>query len=227
MPSTVAALVTDPNSFFRDRRDAPSFAGPVLIITLIAILGVISSVISIRGTAGVMSQMISDADAGQSVQTLFQAFQLVGVVIGFVATYVIWVVWTGIFYGVSAVFDGSGSFTTTLKLVGWGFVPSVAGSLVSLFITVYRFEVRGFDVPTDAGPQAAQQFSQQISSGPLVALSAVLGLVFTLWAGLLWTFAVKHARQVTTRNAAIAVAVPVLFGLVGSLWGVVTALGLL
>jgi hypothetical protein len=227
MPSTVASLVTDPDSFFRDRRDAPSFAGPVLIITAIAVLGVGSAIVSIRATSELMSQMMAESDAGQGVQTFVQAFQLIGVVIGFVLTYVIWVVWTAIFYGITAIFDGTGKFTTTLKLVGWGFVPSLVGSVLNFFINVYRFEIRGFDVPANAGPQAAQQFSQQISSGPLVALSAVLGVVFTLWGGLLWTFAVKHARQVTIRNAAIAVALPVLFGLGGSFWSLVNALGVL
>ncbi|MEF8885581.1 MAG: YIP1 family protein [Haloarculaceae archaeon] len=159
MPSTMASLVTDPDSFFWDRSDAPSFIGPVLIVTGIAILGVVSSVVSLRATSEMMSQVMADAGAGQGAQTLLQAFQLVGVVIGFVVTYVVWVLWTGIFYGITAVFDGSGSFT--------------------------------------------------------------------LWAGLLWTFAVKHARQVTTRNAAIAVAFPVLFGLAASLWGLVTAVNVL
>jgi hypothetical protein len=223
----MASLVTDPNSFFRDRRDAPSFIGPVLIVTAIAVLGVGSAIISIRATSEMMGQMMADSDAGQGVQTFVQAFQLIGVVIGFVLTYVIWVLWTAIFYGITAIFDGSGGFTTTLKLVGWGFVPSLVGSVINVFINVYRFEIRGFDVPANAGPQAAQQFSQQISSGPLVALSAVLGIVFTLWGGLLWTFAVKQARQVTTRNAVIAVALPVLLGLGGSFWGLVNALGVL
>lgn len=227
MPSTMASLVTDPNSFFRDRRDDASFLGPALVITAIAVLGVGSAIVSIRATSEMMSQIMADSGAGQGAQTVLQAFQLVGVVVGFVLTYVIWVFWTAIFYGITAIFDGTGSFTTTLKLVGWGFVPSLVGSVFNLFINIYRFEIRGFDVPANAGPQAAQQFSQQISSGPLVVLSAVLGIVFTLWGGLLWTFAVKHARQVTTRNAAIAVALPILLGLGGSLWSLVNALGVL
>ena len=227
MPSTMASLVTDPNSFFRDRRDAPSFIGPVLIVTAIAVLGVGSAIISIRATSEMMGQIMADSGAGQGAQTIFQAFQLVGVVLGFLWTYVVWVLWTAIFYAITAIFDGSGGFTTTLKLVGWGFVPSLVGSAINLLINVYRFEIRGFDVPATADPQAAQEFAQQMSSGPLVALSAVLGIVFTLWGGLLWTFAVKHGRQVTTRNAAIAVALPVVLGLGASLWGLLGAFNVL
>jgi len=103
MPSTMASLVTDPNSFFRDRRDDASFLGPALIITGIAVLGVVSSVV----------------------------------------------------------------------------------------------------------------------------LSAVLGFVFTLWGALLWTLAVKHARQVETKHAVIAVALPVLLGLGASMWGLLGAVNVL
>ena len=84
---------------------------------------------------------------------------------------------------------------------------------MNLLIVVYRFRIRGFDVPSNLSGQAATQYIQQINSGPLVTLAAVLGIVFTLWSGLLWTFAVKHARQLSTRNAAITVVLPVLIGL--------------
>jgi len=223
--SSIDTLVTDPDAFFRDRSEWPSWKGPVLIVTLLAIIGVASSIIQIRATSELMSNMMTEAGAGDGFQTIFQAFQLAGVILGFVFTYVLWALWAGIFYGVSALLDGNGGFGTTMKLVGWGFVPSLLGSVLSLFITVYRFEIEGFNPPPpNAGPQATQQFMQSLSSGPLVVLSAVLGFVFTLWAGVLWAFAIKHARQLTTREGAISVALPVLFGLAGSTWGLVNAL---
>jgi hypothetical protein len=223
--SSIDTLVTDPNAFFRDRSEHPSWKGPVLIVTLIALLGVASSVVQIRVTSELTSQLATEAGAEESFQTIVQAFQLVGVVLGFIWTYVVWALWTGIFYGLSALMDGNGRFGTTLKLVGWGFVPSLVGSVISLFITVYRFEIDGFNPPPPtASPEVIQQFIQSLNSGPLVALSAVLGLVFTLWAGVLWTFAMKHARQLTTRQAALSVAFPVLLGLAGSVWGLVGAL---
>jgi hypothetical protein len=223
--SSIDTLVTDPNAFFRDRNERPSWKGPVLIVTLIALVGVASSIIQIRVTSELMNQLAVESGAGEGFQTIFQAFQLVGVILGFLFTYVIWTLWTGIFYGVSALMDGNGNFGTTMKLVGWGFVPSLVGSVFSLLITVYRFEIEGFNPPSaNAGPQATQQFIQSLSSGPLVVLSAVLGFVFTLWAGVLWTFAMKHARQLTTRQAAISVAFPVLLGLAGSAWGLINAL---
>jgi len=223
--SSIDTLVTDPNAFFRDRSERPSWKGPVLIVTLIAVLGVVSSVIQFRATAELYTQLFADAgESGETAGTIFQVFQVVGMVVGFVVNYVVWVLFAVFFYGVSALLDGNGEFSTTLKLVGWGLVPSVVGSVFSLFITVYRYEIEGVTVPADVTAESIQQFSQQVSSGPLVMLTGVLGVVFTLWSGVLWTFAMKHARQLTTRNAAITVALPVLFGIAVSLWSIINAL---
>lgn len=212
MPS-ISTLVTDPDAFFRDRSESPSWVGPALVVTLIAILGVVAGVIRIRTMGQIFEQIVADTEGGGDFTGFFQAFQLAGIVIGFVVTYVVWLLYGAYFYGASALFDGNGGFTATLKLVGWGFVPSLVGSLLNLLIVVYRFRIRGFDVPSNLSGQAAAQYMQQINSGPLVTLAAVLGIVFTLWSGLLWTFAVKHARQLSTRNAAITVVLPVLIGL--------------
>jgi len=223
--SSIDTLVTDPNAFFRDRSERPSWKGPVLIVTFIAVLGVVSSIVQFRATADLYTQMFADAGEGaEAAGTIFQVFQVVGMVIGFVVNYVVWVLIAAFFYVVSLVFDGTGEFATTLKLVGWGLVPSVVGSVFSLFITVYRYEIEGVTVPTEVTQESMQQFSQQISGGPLAALTGVLGIVFTLWSGVLWTFAMKHARQLTTRNAAITVALPVLVGIVVSLWSIINAL---
>lgn len=212
MPS-ISTLVTDPDAFFRDRTESPSWVGPALVVTLIAVLGVVAGVIRIRTMGQITEQIMAGTEGGAEFTGIVQAFQLAGVVIGFVATYVLWLLYGAYFYGASALFDGNGGFTTTLKFVGWGFVPSLVGSILNLLIVVYRYQIRGFDVPSDLSGQAAAQYIQQISSGPLVTLTAVLGIVFTLWSGLLWTFAVKNARQLTTKQAAITVVLPVLIGL--------------
>lgn len=221
--SPISSLLTDPDAFFRDRSDSPSLKGPVAVITLIAVLGAITATIEFRATADLFESVVGEA-GGDAATTAFQVFQIIGLAIGVVVPYVIWLLYAGLFYGVSALFDADGSFTTTLAFVGWGFVPSVVGSLLQLFITVYRFEVRGVDVPTEVTEESIQQFSQQIASGPLVALSAALGIVFTLWSGLLWAFAMKHARSLSFRRAAITVVVPVGLGVLWSLQNVFTAL---
>ncbi|QLH84221.1 Yip1 family protein [Halosimplex pelagicum] len=143
-----------------------------------------------------------------------QAFTYLFVIAG---PFVIWLLYAGLFHAVSVAFGGEGDFSTTFALVGWGFVPSLIGSAVGIPLTYYRFNVRGIDVPSEITQESMQQFNRALQTGPMVALTAALGIVFTLWCAFLWTFAMKHARTLNVREAALTVAVPVLIAVLLSL----------
>ncbi|WP_415382611.1 Yip1 family protein [Halosimplex sp. TS25] len=205
MPS-VLSLLTDPDEFFRRRVPDPSLKGPAVVVAAIAVVSVVASLLQFQ----FMSQVFESGGAGGGFVTAIRAVSLV---FSFALPFVFWLLYAGLFHGISALLDGEGEFSTTLALVGWGYVPSVLGSIAGAAVNYYRFNVRGIDVPTEMTMEAYQQFSQSLQTGPLVALSAVLSIVFTLWSAFLWTFALKHARDLTLRQAAITVAVPVGLGL--------------
>ncbi|WP_123537350.1 Yip1 family protein [Halosimplex salinum] len=205
MPSTLA-LLTDPNEFFRERQADPSLIGPLVVILLIAAVNVIASILQSRFRAQVF-------ESGQFDAGLMGAVQAITLILVVAGPFVIWLLYAGVFHGVSALFDGEGDFSTTLALVGWGFVPSILGSIAEAAIRYYRFNVRGVEVPSEITMETMQEFSRNLQTGPLVALIAVLGIVFTLWSAFLWTFAVKHARNLTLKQAGLSVAVPVALGL--------------
>ena len=75
MPS-ISTLVTDPNAFFRDRSESPSWVGPALVVTLIAVLGVVAGVIRIRTMGQIFEQIVADTEGGGDFAGFFQAFQL-------------------------------------------------------------------------------------------------------------------------------------------------------
>lgn len=210
------ALHSDPDAFFRDHSGAPSLKGPTAVVTAIALVSAVSAALQFQVTA----QLFADSPGGSIVQVV----QAISLVVALVVPYVIWMLYAGVFHAISVVFDGTGEFTRTLALVGWGFVPSLFGSVVAAVIDFYRFNVQGVDVPAEITQESMQQFQQQIQSGPLVAMAAALGILFTLWSGMLWTFAMKHARELTLRQAALTVVLPVLVSLAFSGWSLVNAL---
>lgn len=220
MPPETSVL-TDPESFFRERESDPSLLRPALVVAVAALVGAAAGFLQWQAMQDLYSSIEGPAGQIASVAGVF------GIVGGLVGPFVAWILYAGVFHGISALFDGEGAFTDTLALVGWGFVPSILGGLVSLAITYYRFNVVGFTVPQTTDPQAMAEFSQEVSSGPLVTLDSGLGILFTLWSAFLWMFAVKYARDLDTRNAAITVAIPVAISLLLSLWGLVTSLGVL
>ncbi|PSQ20708.1 hypothetical protein BRD06_12215 [Halobacteriales archaeon QS_9_67_15] len=205
MPSALS-LLTDPEAFFGRRGTDPSLKGPLVVVTLIAAVNAVASVLQFR----FMARLFENSGMGSGFATAIQAFSFVFVIAG---PFVVWLLYAGVFQGISVLFDGDGDFSTTLAFVGWGFVPSVMGSVASVAINFYRFNVRGVDVPSEMSVEAYQQFSQSLQTGPLVALSAALGIVFTLWSAFLWTFGLRHARSLSVRQAALTVALPVLVGL--------------
>lgn len=205
MPSALS-LLTDPEAFFGRQGTDPSLKGPLVVVTLIAAVNAVASVLQFR----FMARLFENSGMGSGFATAIQAFSFVFVIAG---PFVVWLLYAGVFQGISVLFDGDGDFSTTLAFVGWGFVPSVMGSVASVAINFYRFNVRGIDVPSEMTVEAYQQFSQSLQTGPLVALSAALGIVFTLWSAFLWTFGLRHARSLSVRQAALTVALPVLVGL--------------
>ena len=205
MPSALS-LLTDPEAFFGRQGTDPSLKGPLVVVTLIAAVNAVASVLQFR----FMARLFENSGMGSGFATAIQAFSFVFVIAG---PFVVWLLYAGVFQGISVLFDGDGDFSTTLAFVGWGFVPSVIGSVASVAINFYRFNVRGIDVPTEMSMEAYQQFSQALQTGPLAALSAALGIVFTLWSAFLWTFGLRHARSLSVRQAALTVALPVLVGL--------------
>jgi hypothetical protein len=205
MPSALS-LLTDPEAFFGRQGTDPSLKGPLVVVTLIAAVNAVASVLQFR----FMARLSENSGMGSGFATAIQAFSFVFVIAG---PFVVWLLYAGVFQGISVLFDGDGDFSTTLAFVGWGFVPSVMGSVASVAINFYRFNVRGIDVPSEMSVEAYQQFSQSLQTGPLVALSAALGIVFTLWSAFLWTFGLRHARSLSVRQAALTVALPVLVGL--------------
>lgn len=219
MPS-VLTLVTDPDAFFRRRASDPSLKGPAAVVAVVAAVSALGALLQYR----FMSELFASSGASGGFVT---AIQGLSVAFALALPFVMWLVYAGLFHAISALFDGDGEFSTTMAFVGWGFVPSVLGSIASAAINYYRFNVQGIDVPAEMTMEAYRQFSRSLQIGPLVALSAALSITFTLWSAFLWTFAVKHARNLTVREAAMAVAVPVGIGLLLTLRALLVALEVL
>ncbi|GGL30337.1 hypothetical protein GCM10009037_12540 [Halarchaeum grantii] len=196
--STVRRLLTDPNGFFAAKEDAEEW-GLLRPALLVAATGVVGAASAYLMTSLVVSALPEDA------QGVGAFIGVVGALGAFVGTVLIWGVLAVVFFALSALFDGEGSLKKTLAYVGWGYLPQLLGSVVSLALTYVG--LRGLTPPSDASQY--QAFVQQLQQRPIFLVSTAVGVVFLLWAGFVWTFALKHARDLDVRQAAISVLVPV------------------
>lgn len=208
-------VLFNPDGFFREKSEDPSLVPALVILVVVGLVGVVGSLPSIQATTEALPP------EAQSFAGITYVFAAVG---GLVGTFVRWLLYAGAFHVVSAVlYDAEeGSLGDMLALTGWGFIPAIGAAIVSSIASYIVFSSVTF--PSD--PQAIAQFAQQLQNRPEFLVASLLGILFLLWQGLLWTFAVKHGRGLELREAAITVAIPVaiavlwrLFGLLGGFGG--------
>lgn len=186
-------LFLNPDEFFRERTDDPGLTGPLLVVFCTGVLGMASTLLVLQKQA---STLASD------VRPFAQVGMLVGAAGNLFLTFFFWMLYAAAFYFISRYFGGSGEFRTTVKLVGWGFVPRIFMGLTNLGLTYYV--VSGITADSTA------EFSRRLANSGALDVSSALVLVFVLWSAFVWTFAVKYARSLTDREAALTVIPPVL-----------------
>ncbi|MFC7188728.1 Yip1 family protein [Halocatena marina] len=213
------ALITDPNMFFRHRTESPNFLSPVGIVLLVAVLTSIAAlpradVASELATSMVQSQ---GQQVNQSVSGVISAASNILAVFGAVlGTVITWGLYAIVFYLIARVaFDGNGSFTDTLALTGWGFVPAIFDKLVSIAAAYYVFG--GETLP--AGSHAAQNAFEQLQSDPVLLIAGGIGIGLLLWSGVLWVSAMEHLHNLSRIDAFITVCIPLVLGLLRRLNG--------
>ena len=208
----VPDILIDPDAFFEREALDPGWLRPTGIVLLSALVGVIGSIPIIRATV---------ANLPPEVGSFSALVYVVGAAGGVVGTLIFWVLYAGLFHVISAAgFGGDGPFSETLKLTGWGFIPHVVSGSISAIVNFYVFS--GVRFPSD--PVQIQAFIGSLRSRPIFIVAELLGIAFLLWSAFLWTFAMRHGRNLRLKEAAITVAIPVAIGLLYRLYTILGGL---
>jgi len=208
MSSSLLDVLIRPDAFFSALvTEKESLKIPALIILaggiVAAIYGYLLGGLTAKMMAGVMPGMdtiiILSATAGALIMT-----------------FIFWLIVAGVFYLFSSVFKGEGSFNRVLEVVGYGYLPQIAGSLITIVaaivyiprITVPALTQAALEDPTMIA-QVTKAFMHDPAMMELTQITSLITLVFLLWSANIWIFGVKHARRLSPQNAAICVGVPV------------------
>jgi hypothetical protein len=192
----IRELLFDPDAFMRRRAGDPGFAGPAVVVLLAAIAAILSGLLLVW-------EALKTVEGG--METVLAAGGAPLIVGGFVGVFAFWVLYAAAFHVISMAFDGDGDFRTTLSLVGWGFLPAIIGGIVTAIGTYLALQ----NVSAGMDPAAMEPFVQGMRSQPVYLAVSLVGIAMTLWQGYIWTFAVRHARSLDVRSAALTVAGPV------------------
>ncbi|WP_321505645.1 Yip1 family protein [uncultured Methanoregula sp.] len=202
-------ILIKPDAFFTDvMGENENFKLPLIILLAGGIIGAGYGYMIGGLTARMMSGAIPGIDM---IMTLVSAL---GALFG---VFVFWFIWTGIIYLISAAFKGKGSFRRTLQVTGYGYLPQVFGSLLSLIVAIEyipRIVVPQITVAMMQDPVVMQEVTKALMHDPamleLTQITSVITIVFFLWSANIWIFGVRHARGITIRDAALSVGIPVI-----------------
>ncbi len=133
----------------------------------------------------------------------------IGSAIGIFAT---WLITAVIMHGLSAFFEGRGEFRRTFESTGYGLLPSLFGSAITVPTGLSYIETAAlpkFDAKELAANPGilAKAILSQIPA-EYVHSALLLNFAVTIWGLLMWTFAVKNARETSVGKAFVCAAIP-------------------
>ena len=198
-------VLANPNKFFETRKKGrENLKIPVFIVLISGIIGGISAFLSSSIMMEAMAKTLPPEAQG------FMSFMPISTAIGAVIfSFIIWLIVAAVFFGISCIFKGEGNFKRTLEFVGYGYIPTIIGGLISL-VLVYNF-ITTVQIPaiTTTDPTKIKEVIAPLMKSPMMMLSSAVGMLFMLWSANIWVFGLKHARNLSTKNALITVAIPV------------------
>jgi len=205
-------IVTDPNGFFQEQRNDYTVFWPAIIVLA-------TGIASIVGPVYVFYRALSVFPQGARV------FSIVGgglsLVSGLFGAFLLWIVHSGAFYLISNIFAGSGNFRRVLSFVGWGFLPTLISSMIASAVSIFVYA--GVSFPEQL--THVQAFLRNVEqSSPALHAVTLIGIIFLIWRGYIWVFAIKHACEIDIKEAILTVALPVLLGIALSVYEIINLL---
>jgi len=201
-------ILIRPDTFFENVfKEKESLKIPALIV----LAGAVFAAAYATMISGLTGSMMASAMPGMET---FIAISTV--IFTIIAVLIVWVIMAGVFFGMSLLFKGQGSFTRCLEGVGYGYLPQVFGTLVSLIIAfdyIPKIVVPQVSSSALQDPQVLTEAVTALMQDPamreLTQISTLISIVFLLWSANSWIFAMKHARALSMRDSAICVGVPI------------------
>ncbi|WP_292364795.1 MULTISPECIES: Yip1 family protein [unclassified Methanoculleus] len=196
-------VLLNPGRFFEARmQDEPSLKVPALIALVIGLIGVVPAVLM----ANITTAMLPAEMQGLGVLiTIFSA------AVAFIGGFLAWIIYGFVFYLVSMFFKGEGDLKRTVEFTGYGLLPQVFGGIIGTYFS-YQL-LSGLNVPPMTSPEQIAEFSESLvnilTTDPLAQVAGLASILFLIWSANIWVFGMKYARNLSTRDAALTVGIPV------------------
>ncbi len=208
MKHSLFDILIRPGAFFQDAiTEKENLTIPGLIVLS---LGIVSAVYAYL-IGGLTGKMMAGLMPG--MESIIAVSTILGALLGI---FVFWGIWTGIFYLISSFFKGKGTFKRLLEFIGYGYLPQIFGAVLTVIIAIQyipRVIVPEITSAAAQDPLLIQEAAKALMRDPammeMTQIISIISIVFLLWSANIWIFGIRNARQISERDSALCVGIPV------------------
>ena len=208
MKRSLVNVLIHPTAFFEDASaEKENLKIPGLIVLILGIISAVSAYLIGGLTGKMMAGIVPGMESIIAVSSILGAF---------VGVFLFWVIWTGVFFVMSAVFKAKGSFKRSLEFAGYGYLPQIFGAVLNVIVAVqYIPEIIVPHIPSSAAqdPQVILDATNTLMHDPamreMIQITSLISIVFLLWSATIWIAGMRSARQLSDRDSALCVGIPV------------------
>lgn len=192
-------ILLNPNRFFAKKlEEKVNLKVPFLIVFIKSIFVASSSILIMKKITELFPS---------DLKSFVVISALIGLIGSLIISFLGWLILSGILYLLSCHFNSEGSFKRTVEFVGYGYIPMILSSFISL-LTMYII-LPSIDISLQ-NPQLLQQSIEQITvNNPYIRFSQIIGILCILWSANFWVFALSHARNMSIKNSVFIVSIPI------------------
>jgi hypothetical protein len=208
MKHSLIDILIRPREFFQYAiTEKESLKIPGLIVFALGIVSAVYAYLIGSLTGKMMAGLIPGMESIIAVSTILGA--LLGI-------FVFWGIWTGVFYLISSLFKGKGTFKRSLEFTGYGYLPQIFGAILTVIVAIQyipRVIVPEISTAASQDPQLLQDAVKALMHDPammeMTQIISIISIVFLLWSANIWIFGMRNARQLSERDSALCVGIPV------------------
>jgi hypothetical protein len=208
MKHSLFDILIKPGAFFQEAiAEKESLKIPGFIVLA---LGIVSAVYAYL-IGGLTGKMMTGLMPG--MESIIAISTILGALFGI---FVFWGIWTGVFYLISSLFKGKGTFKRSLEFIGYGYLPQIFGAILTVIVALqYIPRVIIPEITTAAAqdPQVIMDATKALMHDPammeMTQIISIISIVFLLWSANIWIFGMRNARQLSERDSALCVGIPV------------------
>jgi len=199
---TLREVLTRPQRFFEAEGRLDDPVAPLLVVSALATVSVLSILPAYLWMQSAYNlptlNSVSLSVSGRSVESSGLSATLIGAAL--LSTFVAWFVHGTALYLGTLPFASEGSFRELLVATGWGYLPQVLASVVTLAAVLSATVVEPTSVPARAEVTLANHaVVQSAQPRALYTAAEAVGAALTVWSGYVWFGAVRAVRGVSRR----------------------------